>query len=75
MNEFFGKALETIEIVEKEFGAGNGATKKEKAVNILNNLVDIPVIPEFMEKKVFGIVIDLVVFIFNKYDLFNKEQA
>jgi len=72
MNKVFEIIINTIQTVEKEIGSGQGETKKEKAVNIINNLIDIPIIPEFLEEKVFSLIIDLVVFIFNKYEIFKK---
>ena len=72
MNKFFEILEKAIITAEREFGAGEGVSKKEKVVNTVNALVDIPVIPEFIEEKVFSLVVDLVVYLFNKYGLFDK---
>lgn len=73
MSKFFDKILETILVAEKEFGAGEGKSKKEMVVNTVNKVVDIPVIPELIEKKIFDVIVDLIVFIFNKYKLWDKQ--
>lgn len=68
--KFFEAVIDAIVAAEREFGAGQGLTKKEQVINVVNALVDIPVIPEFLEERIFSLVIDLIVFIFNRYKLF-----
>ncbi len=72
--EFFKKLINTIIEIEKEFFniPESGEEKKQKVIEIINKIVDIPVIPEFLEEKILGVLIDLIVFIFNKYSLFNR---
>ncbi len=72
--EFFKKIINTIIKIENEFynQPGSGAIKKQKVIEIINELLDIPVIPEFLEEKLLGFLVDLIVFIFNKYSLFNR---
>ncbi len=74
MNELFEKIVAGIQLVEKEFNQEPGETKKKKAIDIINQMVDIPVIPEFLEEQVFGLVIDLVVYIFNKFGIFQSKS-
>lgn len=62
--------IKAVQAAEEEYGSGQGELKKELAINIINNLVDIPTIPEILEEQIISVVIDLVVFIFNKYKLF-----
>ena len=69
--KFFETIVDKVVEVEKAYGASAGATKKEKVIQTVNALVDIPIIPEFLEEKVFGLVVDLVVYIFNRYNLFK----
>jgi len=71
---FFKKIINTIIMVENEFSDKpvSGDIKKQKVIEIINKLVDIPVVPEFLEEKIFSIVIDLIVYIFNEYNLFEK---
>ncbi len=70
--KLFEIIVDAVHTAEKEFGAGAGFNKKQMVVNVVNSFVDIPVIPEFLEERVFSLIIDLVVFIFNKYNLFEK---
>lgn len=70
----FELITDAIKTVEEELGSGGGATKKEKVLNIISNFVDIPEIPEILEREILSIVIDLVVFVFNKYNLFMKNE-
>lgn len=73
--KFFQKLIDAIIDVEKEFfhHPGAGEIKKQKVIEIINKVIDIPLIPEVLEEKFLGFLIDLIVFIFNKYFLFNKS--
>lgn len=71
--KLFDVIIDAVHKAEKEFGAGNGLCKKEQVISIVNAFVDIPVIPEFLEERIFSLVIDLVVYIFNKYEVFDKK--
>jgi len=58
-----------VQLVEK-YGKEVGATSKEKkqtAVKTLNWLIDIPVVPEWLEGKVIGVAIDAAVAALNKF--------
>jgi len=70
--KLFEIIIDAIKTAEKELGEGQGLNKKQMVISIANTLVDIPVIPEFLEEEIFSLVIDLVVFIFNKYGLFKQ---
>ena len=72
---FFEQIIATIHLVENEFKKEPGETKKKKAIDIINKMVDIPVIPEFLEEKIIGLVIDLVVYIFNRYGIFSSDSS
>ncbi len=71
---FFKTVIDTIVETEKEFlnQPKSGEMKKQKVIAIINKMVDIPIIPEFLEEKILGVIIDLIVYIFNKYALFKK---
>jgi len=71
---FFKELVNAIIEVEKNFIdlPKSGKQKKEKVIELINKMVDIPIIPEFIEKKIFDIIVDLVIFIFNEYNLFDK---
>ena len=43
-----------------------GADKKKLAVNLLNQAIDIPYVPEWAEAKLFNFGIELVIKFFNK---------
>lgn len=59
--------LVEVEKVSKEIGSMSGTEKKELAVEIINSLVDIPVMPEWVEAKVIEYVIDVAISLFNKW--------
>ena len=44
----------------------SGADKRRIAINIVNDLIDIPLIPESIEAKLIGLLIDLVIYAFNE---------
>lgn len=48
-----------------------GKEKRQLAIDIINELVDIPVIPEFIEAKIIGLVVDAIVSALNK--IFGKQ--
>ena len=67
MNEMFEQIIAGIILVEKEFSEESVEDKKKKAIDIINKMVDVPVMPEFMEEKILGIVVDLVLYILKEY--------
>jgi len=44
-----------------------GEEKREIAVGVLNKAVDIPMLPEFMEERVFGLLVDVTVNLLNNF--------
>jgi len=54
-----------VEIEEKWLGE-SGSKKKELAVEFINTKVDIPYLPEWAEEKVISLLIDLIVYMFNR---------
>jgi len=79
----FDKALEIVsqveqnaEVIKADDAQENltGAQKKAMAVGLLNACIDIPMLPEFVEKKIFtsvvGLIIEFAVYVHNKFDLF-----
>ena len=55
-------------IVEAEKLMGmSGANKKDYVVKALNAVIDIPFIPEAIEAKIIGLIVDIVVDVVNKY--------
>jgi hypothetical protein len=68
--DIFEKVIATVELVEqKKEEFSSSESKKEYAVNAIDALIDIPVLPD---KLVIGFVVDLTVFLFNKYGIFKK---
>jgi hypothetical protein len=65
--KFFKIIADYVQQAEKLYGANTGNTKKEFVLNSINSLVDIPVLPEALEKRILEILIDLAVYIFNTY--------
>lgn len=63
--KFFEILIDAIKSAEENFGTGQGTAKKQQVVEIINNLVDAPYIPEPIEAELISLIIDLVVFIFN----------
>ena len=68
--KLFGPVIKTVEEVALEGVKLSGAEKKEAAVAILNELIDIPLLPEWIEAKVISLIIDAVVEGFNS--IFSK---
>lgn len=80
----FDKVLTIVQEVEakvpEEEGKEKytGEEKKALAVTAINAVIDIPMLPEFVEGKIFGSVVGLLiefaVYIHNKLDLFVAEK-
>jgi len=90
LHNVFDKALEIVnqveqnaEVIKADDSQENltGAQKKAMAVDLLNACIDIPMLPEFVEKKIFtsvvGLIIEFAVYVHNKFDLFvaTKKAA
>jgi len=65
-----GKRLDAVirSVVEAErrFGPGNGMKKRDFAVLLISAVVDIPFIPEWAERIVIGLLVDLTIRLFNR---------
>ncbi|HSA06130.1 MAG TPA: hypothetical protein P5556_03015 [Candidatus Gastranaerophilales bacterium] len=74
MKDFFETIINAIIEAENTYIniPQSGKQKKEIVIETINKIIDIPVIPEFLEEQAFSLIIDLIVFIFNKYNFFNK---
>jgi len=63
-------AVEEAEAIAHEIGGLDGATRKEMVIDAVNALIDIPLLPEWAEKKVFeavlGMLIDQIVALLNR---------
>jgi hypothetical protein len=59
--------LVEVEKAGKEVSGMVGVDKKKLAVEIINSLIDIPMIPEWGEAILIEYVIDIVVTLFNKW--------
>jgi hypothetical protein len=75
-------AVEEAEAIAQEIGGLDGATRKEMVIDAVNALIDIPLLPEWAEKKVFegvlGLLIDQVVALLNRkigHDWFAQTRA
>lgn len=70
VKECYEIIVEVIQIIE-EYSNNvqqlTGEEKKEVAVKMLNDIVDIPWVPDFVEGALIGWSIDLIVTLFNKY--------
>ena len=53
--------------VEQELVGQPGSAKRDTAIKLINNLVDIPLIPEFVEEKIIGLLVDFAIDMFNTY--------
>jgi len=69
-----GVAIDIIEDVtiaieehSDEFETLSGSAKKKLAIDIINELIDIPVLPEIMEAKIIGFIVDTVIRLKNKW--------
>ena len=61
------EAVTEVERVSKEIRAFSSKEKRQLAVDAINQILDIPLIPEFVEGKVIGLVVDVVVGLLNKW--------
>ena len=65
-SKYFKIISDAIEFVEKNFFNLDSAEKRQKAIENINALIDIPFLPESIEEKIIGYLIDGMVFILNK---------
>jgi hypothetical protein len=55
-----------VKLVEEEQWILEAEDKKALAVEVINQLVDIPFLPEALEAQVFGVMIDVAVIVLNE---------
>jgi hypothetical protein len=63
MKKYFPQMRELILKAEDLYESGKGQEKKKYVVDKLNELINIPLLPEVIEGKLIGIVIDAMVYI------------
>lgn len=60
------KIIQTISDVEEKYQQLDGKSKKEKAVKLINDFIDIPILPESIEEKFISVIVDIIVEMFNQ---------
>ena len=75
------EVIKKVETYSVEVKTLTGEDKKKLAVEIINEVVDIPWMPEYIEAAIFGWSIDLLIDVFNKLggkawidSLFQKDE-
>lgn len=66
-NSAFAEIVRAVDCAERELGIETGREKRDFAVRTINSVVNIPWLPEWVEEIVFGWMIDLVVYLFNRW--------
>jgi len=64
--DIVSQVVQTIENFASELSDISGEEKRDAAVEILNEILDVPFMPEFVEASLLGWSIDLTVSLFNK---------
>ena len=59
-----------VDLAEAGFGAGNGEVKKKAVVDLLNDWIDLPLVPEPLEGALIGLAIDGLVALKHARNLF-----
>lgn len=59
--------IKGIELAEDIFGSGSGEEKKAFVVDMLVDKIDIPLIGTTLEKKIFGVFVDIVHALWDNY--------
>jgi len=57
---------QAVRQVETAFSSGEGEAKRKAAVALINSAVDVPFLPEPFEAVLFGLLVDLVVYLYNR---------
>jgi len=57
--------IERVEFYSEELETMTAEEKKDMAAEVLNKLIDIPYVPEFLEEKLFDFAIDGLVHVLN----------
>ena len=56
-----------IESISRETRALSGKQRRDAAVRALNQVINIPILPEALEKRLFGVLVDAVVQTLNRF--------
>ncbi len=64
--DFFKQIWRIIKKVEKDFVGKSGEEKKKAAVKLINEFVNIPVLPEALEAVLIEILIDFAIYLLNQ---------
>lgn len=59
--------LVEVEKTAKEIGTLTGKDKKKLAIDVINIVIDIPMVPEWAEAVIIEYVIDIVIALLNKW--------
>ena len=70
-NQFFEHFELALQEAESKFKTGEGADKRTFVIAITNEFFDLPFTPEGIEAVIIGWMIDLVIYILNKW--FGKD--
>ena len=63
----FSRVIKAVEQTELDYrGVRQGAIRRQIAIDIINAVVDIPVLPEWVEQRVFGLLVDFAVYLYNR---------
>lgn len=64
--KYIPAAIKSVEFEAIKDGF-NGSDKKKLAISIINKLINIPVLPEWLEEKIIGFAIDAIITTLNKF--------
>jgi len=62
----FALIEDAVRQVEAAYGSGEGETKRKAAIALINAAVDVPYLPEPFEAVLIGLLVDLVVHLYNR---------
>jgi len=62
---WFKTVVRVIRDVEHENKSGK--EKRAVAVKLINKAVDVPLLPEWVEGKVFGLLVDFTIYLYNQH--------
>lgn len=63
----FAHIEDAVRKAETLFGESKGSEKREAAIDIVNQAVDIPLVPEAAEGVLIGILVDLCIYLYNRW--------
>jgi len=67
MKKIYPKLFKAVfkAVVGQELRGGTGENKRAAAIAFINGLVNIPYLPEWIERILFGLLVDFLVWLFN----------